>query len=192
MSTLRHAFKEWAVICRALGEGRQALVLRKGGVAEDGGTFRVEQTRFWLYPTYAHQQAGALSLEGQALLSQVEADRTPPGVVRLTHWAEVDGVFHLHNLVAALKLGELHLWTSETVQSRFAYRAPGLYALPLRVWRAPQAVELPETPHYAGCKSWVELERDLPTEGSTPVLDDGAFRALMVTLETLLQPTALA
>ena len=30
---LKHAFKEWAVICQALATGRQALVLRKGGVA---------------------------------------------------------------------------------------------------------------------------------------------------------------
>jgi hypothetical protein len=192
MSTLRPALKEWAVICRALADGRQSLVLRKGGIAEDGGTFRVEHTRFWLYPTYAHQQASALKPEGQTLLEQAEADRPPPGVVRITHWAEVSGIFQLHNLVAALKLGELHLWTLQTVQARFAYRTPGLYALPLRVWRAPQAVELPETPYYAGCKSWVELEHDLPTEGSTPVLDDAAFRGLMVTLERLLEPTALA
>lgn len=192
MSTLRHALKEWAVICRALADGKQSLVLRKGGVAEDGGTFRVEHTRFWLYPTYAHQQASALKPEGQTLLEQVQADRPPPGVIRLTHWAEVGGVYQLHNLVAALKLGELHFWTMQTVQSRFAYRTPGLYALPLRVWRAPQPAELPETPYYAGCKSWVELERELPTEGSTPVLDDAAFRGLMATLERLLEPTALA
>ena len=38
---LKDAFKEWAVICRALAEGRQALILRKGGIAEAGGDFRV-------------------------------------------------------------------------------------------------------------------------------------------------------
>jgi hypothetical protein len=192
MSTLRNAFKEWAVICRALAEGRQALVLRKGGVAEAGDTFQVEHTRFWLYPTYAHQQASALKPAGQALLPQVEANRPPSGFVRLTHWAEVGGVLHLQNLVAALKLDELHLWTRETVQARFAYRAPGLYALPLRVWKAAQPAELPETAYYSGCKSWVELERELPTVDSTPVLDDAAFRALLIELEQLLEPTALA
>jgi len=192
MSALRHAFKEWAVICKALADGRQALVLRKGGVAEAGDAFRVEHTRFWLLPTYAHQQASALKPEGQILLSQVEADRPPPGVIRLTHWAEVGGIYQLHNLVAALKLDGHHFWTFQTVQARFAYRTPGLYALPLRVWKAPQPVDLPETPYFAGCKSWVELGRELPTERSTPVLDDAAFRRLMSTLEGLLEPTALA
>jgi hypothetical protein len=192
MSELRWAFKEWAVICRALATGRQAVVLRKGGIDEDGGTFRVEHARFWLYPTYAHERPDALKPEGQALLAEVEADRPAPGVVRLTHWAEVGGAFNLQNLVAALRLGELHLWSTATVQARFAYRAPGLYALPVRVWQAPQPIELPETPHYAGCKSWVELERSLPTSGSTPVLDDEAYRELMIRLEHLLEPTALA
>lgn len=192
MAPLRHALKEWAVICRALADRRQALVLRKGGVAETEDTFRVDQARFWLYPTYAHQDAAALKPEAHALLRQSEADRPPRGVVRLTHWAELGGLFHLQNLVAALKLDDLHLWTSETVRSRFAYRAPGLYALPLRVWRAPKPVELPENPYYAGCKSWVELERELPTDGSTPVLDDAAFRSFLHALERLLEPTALA
>jgi len=48
---LRHALKEWAVTCRALAEGRQAILLRKGGIGEAGGAFQVEHTRFWLLPT---------------------------------------------------------------------------------------------------------------------------------------------
>jgi hypothetical protein len=28
------AFKEWAVVCEALGSGRQSVILRKGGIAE--------------------------------------------------------------------------------------------------------------------------------------------------------------
>jgi hypothetical protein len=192
MSALRHALKEWAVTCRALADGRQAIVLRKGGIADPDDSFRVEHTRFWLFPTYAHQRADALKPEGRALLRQVETERPPHGVVRLSHWAEVGGIFQLHNLVAALKLDGLHLLTLQTVQARFAYRAPGLFALPLRVWKAPQCVDLSETQYYAGCKSWVELDRELPTAGSAPVLDDVAFGAFMKELEHLLKPTALA
>ncbi|HYV35699.1 MAG TPA: DUF1802 family protein, partial [Gemmataceae bacterium] len=44
---LKHAFKEWAAICKALAEGRQGLILRKGGIAEPGGDFQIEHTRFW-------------------------------------------------------------------------------------------------------------------------------------------------
>ena len=58
-----YAFKEWDVICRALADGKQALILRKGGIAEEGGVFRPEHTRFWLYPTYLHQQRDGVKPE---------------------------------------------------------------------------------------------------------------------------------
>lgn len=191
MAGLRKAFKEWAVICRALAEGRQALILRKGGIAEKGGDFKLEATRFWLYPTWLHQKAEALTEEGRTLLEQVEPDR-PEGVVRLSNYAEVAGVYRLHDIVGALKIAGLHLWSNETVQQRFFYRHPGLYVLAVRIYRVPRALEVVETPAYAGCKSWVELESELPIDGATPVLDDAAFRKTLNTLDLLLQPTAWA
>jgi hypothetical protein len=192
MSTLRHAFKEWAVICRALAEGRQALILRKGGIAEAEGEFRLEHTRFWLYPTYVHQQRGGITPDAVPLLEQAEAERPPPGVVRLSHFAEVAGVYHCYDPVGALRLAPLHCWSQETVQARFAYRSPGLYVLPVRVHRLPRAIDVPEAASYAGCRSWVELEQDLPTDGATPVLDDKTFDEVLSRLDRLLEPTALA
>jgi hypothetical protein len=189
---LQHAFKEWAVICKALAEGRQALVLRKGGVAEDGGDFHLEHTRFWLYPTYTHQQREGIRPEALPLLEQAEAERPPAGVVRLSHFAEVSGVYHVRALVPALLLAHLHSWSDETVEKRFAYRSPGLYVLPVRVWRAAETVEIPERPEYHGCRSWVELERPLATEGATPVLEERALHDLHHSLDLLLNPTALA
>ncbi|MCI0455621.1 MAG: DUF1802 family protein [Gemmataceae bacterium] len=189
---LQHAFKEWAVICRALAEGHQALILRKGGLAEQTGEFQVEHTRFWLFPTYVHQQQTGIKPEALPLLEQVEAERPPADVVRLSHFAEVAGVYHVHDLPPVLLLAHHYLWSEETVRARFAYRQPGLYVLPVRVYRATQVYKLPNTPYYAGCRSWVELERELPTEGAVPVVDDKTFRHLLRTLDAVLNPTALA
>ena len=96
---LRHAFKEWAVIGEALAEGKQALILRKGGVAEQGGDFAVEHTRFWLFPTYLHEKPEALKPEALPLLQAVEADRPPAGKLRLSHFAEVGGAYHVRDIV---------------------------------------------------------------------------------------------
>ncbi len=193
MSGLRFAFKEWAVVCKALADGRQSIVLRKGGIAEKTDEFQVEQTRFWLYPTYLHQQRDGVTADALPLLEQAEAERPPPGMVRLTHFAEADGgVYRLHNLPAALLLGGMHCLSAATVQSRFEYKRPGLFVLPVRVYRAAQAIDLPETAYYAGCRSWVELERDLPTEGAAPVLSDEAFGEVRNRLERLLRPTGMA
>jgi hypothetical protein len=192
MCRMKQALKEWAVICQALAEGRQALVLRKGGIAEEGGAFRLEHERFWFFPTYVHQQRDGIKPEAYPLLEAVEAVRPAAGVLRLSHFGEVAGVYQVHNIAGALRLADLHLWSMEAVQARFAYRSPGLYVVPVRVYRAVQVFELTDRNEYAGCKSWVELERDLPTEGATPVLDDAQFHKLLRTLDRLLEPTALA
>lgn len=189
---LQHAFKEWAVICRALAEGKQAIILRKGGVAEPHGEFELEHRRFWLFPTYAHQQQTGIQPEAQPLLARVEADRPPADAVTLAHFAEVAAVYKVHDLPAALVLGGLHVWSEDTVAKRFAYRSPGLYVLAVRVWRVPVPIEVSVTAEYAGCKSWVDLDTPLPTDGAAPVLDDAAFNEVLATLDTLLNPTAFA
>src|SRR5579884_3234518 len=103
--TLQHAFKEWAVVCQALAQGTQSLILRKGGIEED---FTLEQRRFWLYPTYTHQQNDGIKPEARPLLAEVEAQRPPAGIVRLSHWAEVTGIYRVHELMPALMLAHLH------------------------------------------------------------------------------------
>jgi hypothetical protein len=188
MSGLRHAFKEWAVVCRALADGRQSLLLRKGGIGEEGGDFRVEHNRFWLYPTYVHQQRGGITAEALPLLEQAEAERPAQGVLRLTHFAEVVGVHHCRDLAGPLRLTGLHVWSPETVRSRFAYRTPGLFVLVVRVFAVQAAVVLPETPEYAGCKSWVDLGRELSTEAATPLLEEVAFGPRAYEIRRLLAP----
>jgi hypothetical protein len=178
LNPLRIAFKEWAVICKALAQGRQALILRKGGIAESHEGFRVEHSRFWLYPTYVHQQQAGICEAYRPLLAEVEAERPPAGRLRLQHFAEVTAVERLTTLQQAEALAGLHGWSADTVIARFHYREPGLYALFVRLYRVPTAWELEETPAYAGCKSWVELDRELPTTGAVPVLSDEQFAAI--------------
>jgi hypothetical protein len=192
MTMLRQALKEWAVICRALAEGRQALLLRKGGIAESAGAFTVKHRRFWLFPTFVHQQKDGILTDAVSLLERVEADRPPKNVIRLTHFAEVAGIYQVGDVAAALKLEGLHCWSQETVEARFRYRQPGLHVLPVRVFRSSQVFEIPDTAGYAGCKSWVELDQALPTDNAEAVLTEEAFDDVLGTLDRLLEPTALA
>ena len=186
MNPLQQALKEWAVICRALADGRQALLLRKGGIAERGGQFEVEHRRFWLFPTYVHQQKDGIVPEAVSLLEQAEAERPPQGLVRLTHFAEAVESYHVHDLAAVEKLAGLHIWSPPMVRARFDYRQPGLFVVLVRVYRLPQAFELPDTAAYAGCRSWVELDHALSVHGATPVLEAGAFAEALRTVDHLL------
>src|SRR6476619_5204002 len=186
---LRIAFKEWAVVCRALGEGRQALILRKGGISEEGGRFRPDHDRFWLFPTYLHQTAEGLKPAAAAILPAVERDRPPAGVVRLTHYVEVPGVFRAARLGGVLDLDPLHVCSGQTVRQRFAYKGPGLYVLPARTYALAIPIEVTNRPEYDGCKTWVDLGEEIAASG-TPVLSDRAFADVLEAFHCAVPATA--
>jgi hypothetical protein len=166
---LTTAFKEWAVVCRALAEGRQTVILRKGGIAEAGGAFRPEHPEFLLYPTFFHEHRAGVKPAFLPLLDAAEADRPEPGTIRFTHLVRVADVRLVTDLDAALALDPLHAWTPEVVRQRFHYRTPGLFVFAVRVFRLAEPAVRAERPEYAGCKTWVELDSPVPTDGATPV-----------------------
>jgi hypothetical protein len=171
---LKIAFKEWAAVCRALADGTQTVILRKGGIAEVGGAFRPEHPRFWLYPTHYHEQhRKGIRPEATHYLDAAETETRNPGTIRFAHYVDVADVVFVKDLERALALAEWHIWTPETVEQRFHYRSPGLYVFPVRVFAVPE-IAVPELPGYEGCKTWVELDRAMGDAG-TPVLSDAIF-----------------
>jgi hypothetical protein len=53
---MMNALKEWATIVNALENGDQTVLLRKGGILEDSSGFVVESEKFFLFPTFEHQE----------------------------------------------------------------------------------------------------------------------------------------
>ncbi len=189
---LKFAFKEWAVICKALAEGKQALILRKGGISESDGEFSVEHKKFWLYPTFLHQQKEGIKEDAQPLLSAVEDQKPPAGQIDLGYFADVTGIYHVKSELAIQMLDHLHIWSRETVAKRFAYKQPGLFVLAVRVYKSPDVHSIQELPEYQGCRSWVELGQGFPTKGAHPVIPEKDLDDLHHQLDLLLQPTAYA
>ena len=171
---LKIAFKEWAAVCRALANGTQAVILRKGGIAEVGGEFKPEHSRFWLYPTHYHEQhRHGLKPDAMHFLDEAESSYPEKGTIDFSHFVDVAEVFFVDNLDEALALDPWHICTPALVEQRFHYRKPGLYVLAVRV-RAAKPATVTELPEYEGCKTWVTLDRELPDEGE-PVLSDSEF-----------------
>lgn len=153
------AFKEWSLICDAIAEGRQSLIFRKGGIAEESGSFRPEHPAFWLYPTFFHQPATA-------------SPAATPATVSLTTLAVVDLIAWAADLGRLDVLRPLHAWDDETVRKKFHYRRPGLWVLGVRAFRRAEPWSLPAEPRYDGCKTWVELNLQLSCGGLAPALGD--------------------
>jgi hypothetical protein len=179
------AFKEWSGVCDALADGRQVLILRKGGIAERPGGFAPEHDAFWLYPTGVHQAEQGLRA------GSAPTGSGPSPVVEIRSLAVVASVDFVDRLDALEALADEHAWTAETVRKRFEYRRPGLWALAVRVYRRPEPHRLEERPAYAGCKSWVPLVEALPTAGVEPALDDAEFVGRLERLRAKLTTNAL-
>ena len=187
------AFKEWAVTVRALAEGEQLITLRKGGIREPSRRFRVEHNRFFLYPTFDHQRNDLVRESHQpelarALEEGVWADGEPPanaltrdgGIaqperVRIRAWAEIAAQFTITDPRCVDALSPFYVWTPDYAEKRLEWkRRHPLHVLLLRTYRIPRPVTVKVKDDYAGCRSWLEISRELPFEG-TPVLSDEEF-----------------
>lgn len=173
---MRIAFKEWAIVVDALGRGDQIIILRKGGISEDGGGFKPEHEKFLLFPTLFHQQRESVIAPAQGRFDTLSPQLAPPGTLRIEYHAELVASRQLHSLDDALALRGQHIWRDEVIRERFDWGAErAIFALAVRVHRLPRAIEMPMLGAYGGCKSWVELEEDVPLAGSMPVLNDADF-----------------
>jgi hypothetical protein len=112
--------------------------------------------------------------------------------VRITLYAEVAEVLEIRELAAALNLAGQHIWSPRTIEARFNYHRPGLFLMPVRVYQLPRALELADSPHFAGCRSWVELPCDLRTGGLRPVLSDEEFARRLDMIRRAAAPVRLA
>jgi hypothetical protein len=172
------AFKEWAVVCRELGLGRQILILRKGGIAEGPRGFEVLDKQFFLYPTYLHQSPTSVVAGWQDALSQCVDPA--PGRVTIQHYAIVSSWVRVRTMEKLKALRNHHIWSDAVVEERFnRWAEDSVHALIVRVFELPEPVVIPELESYAGCKSWITLAEQVPLTGARPVLDDAEFEKRM-------------
>lgn len=181
------ALKEWAIVVQALAEGAQLFLLRKGGIAEEDGEFRLAAREFFLYPTWEHQQEEwlqpryaaafrSLLARRPAALRRREAEAMPGPELSLEYCAAVTDVWPAPELARMRQLGEGMVWNEAFLEKRYAYKPQvPLSVLVVRTCRLPQPLRVPCLERYAGCRSWVELETALPTRGAVPVVDDPEF-----------------
>ena len=188
MATLIHALKEWSVAVETLARGETLLLLRKGGIREAGGRFSVAHDQVLLYPTYEHQTPDLLK---PAYRDQVQpvASGWHPEQVTIQAWAQITHIFQVTQGNAIATLLPYHIWNERFVIDRLKWKAQQpLYVLLLRVYRLPQAVQIPYQESYGGCRSWIDLAEPISLEGSTPALADVVYDVAVEHLKGAIAP----
>ncbi len=150
---MKPAFKEWALVCEALGCGRQSIILRKGGIAEGRVGFSFRHAEFLLFPTWFHEQ-----LEKTTLPADCPIPPCRESELTIFYGATLEWTAILRDWSVVCRLREHHIWREEVLAERFAYKdEPGLHLAFLRVFRLEPPLTLPMEKRYGGCRSWVDL-----------------------------------
>src|SRR5438132_14428869 len=95
-------FKEWSLVCDALGRGRQSVILRKGGIAEGREGFSFRNGEFFLFPTFFHEQIAKVRIAA--------ADIAAPGNTIAIRWyAKVERALRSNSVGIGEALAPLHV-----------------------------------------------------------------------------------
>jgi hypothetical protein len=166
-TTTTPALKEWGAVAHALLDGRQTILLRKGGIHERAFTVSRGTTGgFLLYPTVAHSHAERVRAEHADLLPRGAADVGEDAVV-------VRCGLVLHDAIEVTRpagleaVADLHIWTDRSVrEDRLEFRPRhALQVLVVHAVRLSEPRTLPRRDAYRGCRSWLDLP--LPWDGRT-------------------------
>ena len=195
------ALKEWHAACEAMRCGRQTVLLRKGGIADDAraSSFEIRSTKeFALFPTNFHVDAALLAREEAAALAAGAAPDMKKGEsvrlalaagaapdmkkgesVKLALVARVTGAWIIdgaRGLEALRALKNYHCWSDALQQTRLAYKPQmGLTILELRAYEAAaydHATLEADLERYGGCKSWIDIDPWTPTTLRACVSDE--------------------
>ena len=106
-------FKEWALVCAALGEGRQTVIIRKGGIAEGRAGFAFRHREFFLFPTFFHEQLERVRTTEPVLPKPV------PNVIEISCFARVEEAQVMTHWDEVRALEGRHILREDTGTLRF-------------------------------------------------------------------------
>ena len=170
-----HALKEWSVAINALEQGKTIMLLRKGGICEQGKHFQVSQDQVLLYPTYEHQKPNLLKDDYVSLVKTVTSGWHPETVI-IRSWAKITNILMVREADMLASLLPYHIWNEQFAVSRFQWKpTQPLYVLLLRTYLLASVAEIPYLEQYGGCRSWIDLVPAISLESMTPVLDEDEY-----------------
>lgn len=171
------ALKEWGAAVLALLDGRQRILLRKGGIHEK--RFAVQAPEFVFFPTVAHSHAQRVRPEHQSLVQAAAADSTGAELI-IRGGARVVAAIEVNRPENLADISDLHIWTEDSIrEDRLDFRPKHrLAALVVQARPLREPVQLPRLADYAGCRSWVDLPLD--PQWGPPVHDDEVLRETVV------------
>jgi len=171
------ALKEWDLLITALLEGRQAILLRKGGILESENQFELEHERFLFYPTFVHQDPKMVKPQ---FCDAIRREAAEPEMLTIRGYGEVAKIFEVPSRPKLEMQDDLHVWDAPLLDMRFAYRPEKpLYLVVIRAFVLEKAATIRNTLAYAGCKSWVPLVEGVDVSGAKLAMPEDGLQGIV-------------
>src|SRR5512133_3486220 len=138
-------FKEWSLVCDALGRGEQSIILRKGGIVEGRQGFSFRHREFFLFPTFFHEQVAKVRIASANLPWAGDT-------IAIRWYATVERALRIGSRRIAEAVAPLQSLTAAVVCERFGYRDAGLPVAFLRVFELWPSGILQHEQRFAGCR----------------------------------------
>ena len=152
------AFKEWQVVCDALESGEQSVILRKGGISEGKHGFEWIHDRFFLFPTFFHEQAGQVRPDSEGNPRQFETPGGEDDPIEIRLFAETVETGRLTDWGEVQDFAGEHIWTESVIRERYEWGdEPGISFARVQVWRLAEPWVLANRKSFGGCRSWIGL-----------------------------------
>ena len=178
-------FKEWAIVCEALGHGQQNIILRKGGIAEGRAGFSFRHKEFFLFPTWFHEQITKVRGADFPLPKSHAAE------IEIKYFARIQSSQVITSWRMVEQREPFHVLQPDVVRERFDYdKAPGLHVAFVRTFRANPAWRLANEKRYGGCRSWLQLPESPANLRFEPVLTDSGHEKLRRAFDAITEPVA--
>ena len=185
------ALKEWATACLLLKEGRQIVIIRKGGIDKADRDFTSDLSvgsEFLLFPTYEHQNQDLIKTQFHSDLLNTIEENDIPGLINLSAFATITHKFEVSSSDVLNKISKFHIWNESYTDKRINWKPtkPAVVAL-LRVYPLVQPQALPILDEYGSCKSIVDLGQDVPMGELLPVIQDVKYESMCEEISKLLE-----
>jgi hypothetical protein len=153
------ALKEWAIVCRALEDGRQVLLLRKGGIMEYRHGFEVKHSTFFLYPTFEHQSKESIQADYAKKFDMLTHEQPSHKNNTITSYARAVSVKQIIDGSLLPRLQKYHIWNNSYVDVRLNYNPKRpINVVLLRVYKLDKPIEVEVKSEWLGCKSWIPIK----------------------------------
>jgi len=176
------ALKEWAVVVKALEEGKQCILFRKGGILDPG--FSVESSEFLLYPTFEHQTKEYLKDEYKGRFDELLSKRQT-NKITITSAAKVVASKQTNSKETLNKLEKYHVYNDDFIDYRMQWnQEQPMSILFVRTYNLSDPLTIDILPEYAGCRSWIKMNAN--ANFGRPALADKDFNEMKKEIEGLM------